>query len=52
MSSPRQHLSNAMARNRQRRQYRRDEREYRRVMDSVGTDSAARELSTIWATRR
>jgi hypothetical protein len=52
MSTPRQHLSNALARNRQRRQYRREERAYRRVVDSIGSDSAARELSVIWATRR
>lgn len=51
MSTPRSQLHNAMARNRARRQYRREERAYRRVMDSVGTDSAARELATIWATR-
>ena len=52
MSTSRHRFSDAVARNRERRHYRRDERAFRRVADRVGSDSAARELATIWAVRR
>jgi hypothetical protein len=56
MPHPLHHLNtaagSALARNRARRQYRRDEREYRRMVDSCGSGSAAREIATMWATRR
>jgi hypothetical protein len=56
MPHPLHHLNtaagNALARNRVRRRYRRDEREYRRMVNSCGSDSAAREIATMWATRR
>jgi hypothetical protein len=41
----------AVERTKARREFRREQRQFRSALDSVGTDAARRELQTIWAAR-